>query len=49
MCDSSFVIRRRSDLFVNQNQVNHKSREDTRSPVRNEASPRQALIVRCYN
>jgi hypothetical protein len=39
----------RSDRLVNQNQVSHSGREDTRSPVRNGASLRQSLIVSCYN
>jgi hypothetical protein len=34
----------RSDWFVNQNQVRHSGREDTRSPVGNGASIRQSLI-----
>jgi hypothetical protein len=40
---------RRSDRFKNQNQVSHRSREDTRSPVRNGASLRQPLTLNCYN
>jgi hypothetical protein len=41
--------RSRSNWFVNQNQVSHSRREDTRSPVRNGASLKQSLFVRCYN
>jgi hypothetical protein len=41
----------RSDRFVNQNQVSHSGREDTRSPLRNEASLDShglwALIINC--
>jgi hypothetical protein len=43
------VIRRRCDRFLNQNKVSHNRREDTRSPVRNGASRRQSLIVRCWD
>jgi hypothetical protein len=39
----------RSDWIINQNQVSDSRREDTRSPVMNEASLRQSLIVSCYN
>jgi hypothetical protein len=40
---------RTSDRFVDQNQVSHSGREDTRSPVRNGASLRQQLTVSRYN
>jgi hypothetical protein len=40
---------RRSDRFVNQNQVSHGGREDTCSPVGNGASSKQSLAVNCYN